>query len=590
MTAAASTVAANPAGDPLDGLPDRLAGIVHQLSGSRQSLEQVFLGMGEHLLGSTSLLNEVAAAHEGMPAELESVEFNTAAEHLETIRDDVARMAASHSDEGGLIERLAGMARAVSSPLHDLRKAMRAIRLVAVNARIAAVGIGGQQGELSAFTTDMMVLGQSVEEAVAAFAKAHDTLVESLVGAADASSAFTKRHGGTMNKVSVQLTEHLRLVDAHRERARGKAAEHAVLTGQIRSRVGSAVSALQIGDITRQRVEHVEQMLEMLAGHTSGPPSPMSLSTSDTLAAVCHLAAAQLDQALSDFDHQIAELALSLRRLAHDATEILRLGNKEAEASLDDGDTALGAIIDDLVEIRALLRDFAQTRARTEKMAAEVARSAAVMVDRLGAIEETEQKIRLLSLNTAIQCGRLGDDGNALRVIARELRDIAGQTVAAAGAITHAMTDAQTLAGRLLEGDGADSAHRIADLEGKAETAIHLFGAVLTRLRARVGTMTATGPRAVRQFEAAAGHVSGRRDLGASWRDAFKDVLALVTNWSEGFDAGAADETFLNRIRGRYTMDSERHVHDTLLGGSPPAADPVGSVADAQDDDDNIFF
>lgn len=572
--------------DAVDELGTQLARIERQLAAPRGDLERAFLDMGQHLLDSIKLLNEITAAHEGIPAELGSAEFNTATQHLETIRDEVARMAASHVDEGDHIERLTSMAQTVSMPLHDLRKAVRTIGLIAVNAKIAAAGISGPQGELSAFTTDMMELGQDVGKAVASFADAHSRFARNLAVATSTNAAFAGRHSGTMDAISSRLTGHMHRVNTHRERAGEKAREHAALTGQVRARIATSVSALQIGDITRQRVEHIEQTLAMLADYVSSPAEDPFARTS-TIAATCQLSDRQLDETLQDFDHKIVDLTQSLRQLAGDAADVVETGGKEAEAALTDGDSALGAMISDLGEISALFRDFAETRAGTEKMAAEVSQSVVVMVGHLDAIGKIEHKIRLLSLNTAIQCGRLGEDGRALRVIAQDLQDIAAETVVASGAVMEGLDDAERLARLLIDGETSALAHRIAELQIRASTAIDLFEAVSERMRDRMITMIAAGPSAVRQLDTAASHVFGQRELGAAWNDARTDILAFAAPRGQAFDTAVIDAEFFARVRGCYTMDSERHIHDALLGSSPqsaPATDPAAGLGAELDD------
>lgn len=570
-----------------DTADTELARITHRLAEPRQDIERAFLDMGQELLGSVALLGELSAAHEGMPGELESEEFNAAATTLASIRDEVLRMDEAHTGEDGRLERLAVLARAVSAPLHDLRKAVRTIRLVAVNARIAAAAIAGAQGELGAFTTDMMDLGQRVADTVTIFAEAYERFASALAKARNANAAFSSRHGGTMAKISARLAEHLGHVGTHRERARTKAREQSALTTHIRSRIGQAVSALQIGDITRQRVEHVEEALAMLADYRV--PADDNPERDNTIAALCKLAVAQLDDASSEFEHKIVDLSQALDQLALDAENMVDAGTREATAALSDGDTALGAITGDLDRIRTLFGDFAKTRESIEEIAGEVARSVAEMVDHLGAIERIEHSIRLLSLNTALQCGRIGEEGRALRVIAHDLRDIATGTVTASSAILAALDGAAELARALVQGNASDLGHRTAGLEAEAGTAIELLGAVSARLRDHAGTVAAVGPRVARRLQAAAGSAGERRDLSVSWRSVRPDIFALSTSGADDLALSMVDEELLARLRARYTMDAERQIHDALLGCSPRPDAP--STEPEQDADlDDIFL
>lgn len=572
-----------------DTADTELARITHRLAEPRQDIERAFLDMGQELLGSVALLGELSAAHEGMPGELESEEFNAAATTLASIRDEVLRMDEAHTGEDGRLERLAVMARTVSAPLHDLRKAVRTIRLVAVNARIAAAAIAGAQGELGAFTTDMMDLGQRVADTVTIFAEAYERFASALAKARSANAAFSSRHAGTMAKISLRLAEHLGHVDAHRERARTKARVQSALTTHIRSRIGQAVSALQIGDITRQRVEHVEEALAMLADYREGVPAGDNPERDNTIAALCKLAVAQLDDASSEFEHKIVDLSQALDQLALDAENMVEAGTREATAALSDGDTALGAITGDLDRIRTLFSNFARTRESIEEIAGEVARSVAEMVDHLGAIERIEHSIRLLSLNTALQCGRIGDEGRALRVIAHDLRDIATGTVTASSAILAALDGAAELARALVQGNTSDLGRRTVGLEAEAGTAIELLGAVSARLRDHAGTVAAVGPRVARRLQAAAGSAGERRDFSVSWRSVRPDILALSTSGADDLALSMVDKELLARLRARYTMDAERQIYDALLGCSPRPDAP--STEPEQDADlDDIFL
>ncbi|WP_404400472.1 hypothetical protein [Pelagibacterium halotolerans] len=563
-------------------LPDPDAVLTHicaSLAAPRRKIEETFLDMGQQLLDSVRLLNEISTAHEGIPAELKSEQFAGIEKTLTAIRDEVLQMSGAHGEEVGCLDRLNAMAQAASTPMHALRKSVRTIKLVAVNARVIASVTQGDQRDLEVFTVDVRDLTQKVDEAVADFAKAYERFAHDLANARSASMAFAERHDGTMTGIVSRLDKHLNSVAAYRQRAAAAAGEHTDLTAQIRARVSQAVSALQIGDMTRQRVEHVEEALAMLVERASGV-------NVDTHAAAARLLAALLEDAGQDFERQVADLAQTLEDLADDADKVLLAGKSEAATAFSDGEAALGSIVDELAEIRALFRDFAQTRAETEKIAAEVARSVAVMVERLAAIGEIEQSIRLLSFNTAVQCAKLGEEGGALRVIAQSLREIVSETVEASSAILGALDAAESHAQALADGAAAGQARRIAALESAADGAVDLLGQVSGRLRVHVSTMTAVGPQAVKQLNTAAGHAAGQRNLSAVLHAAQAEILALASSEP---DLSALDAEFFARLRARYTMDGERQVHDRILD-LPPSLDATATAPDEEAALDDVFF
>ncbi len=548
------------------GFRHELMRLAPLLAEPRRAIEQVFLDMGRDLLGCSALLNEITAAHEGLSAEFESDICDRAARHLQAIRDQVEQLAAFQSGEQDHMTRLAAVAAAVTGPLSGLRQAVRAIKLITVNARIAAAGIGGQKHDFDAFTSDMKSLSSSVETAVAAFSDALGKLVVNLESAHSANAAFAARHGNTIALISDRLAANQEIATAHRARAKTKAEEQRVLNGQILMSVAAAVGAMQIGDITRQRVEHVEQVLEELAELADSAQSEPSHDLATTISVACHLQVLQMDDTLEAFDREILGLAGSLRSLASDATAILQAGSREAETLLSAGGSALGAMIEDLRKIRILFDDFGRTRSEIEKTAREVERAVAVMVGHLDSVADIEHNIRLVSLNTTIQCTQLGVEGRALRVVAQELRDLAKSTVATAAAIMDGLREAEALVGRLGDGASHSMAQTVSALAGDAGTAIELFETMAERLQGHVATMTAAGPRVIRQLTAGTEAVSGRREFTRGWHVGRSRIASLAPLDSQSCDPSTVDVAFFARLRSRYTMDSERRLHDALLG------------------------
>ncbi|GGY08869.1 chemotaxis protein [Litchfieldella qijiaojingensis] len=591
-----TTSSPNTARERIDGeLGAELAPIIEWLAAPRADIERVFLEMGDSLVGCAQLLNDISAAHEGMPAELSGEAFSRASRRLEAIRDQVMAMGTSHSGEQQNIARLFAMAASVASPLHDLRRTAATIEIITTNARIVAADLGGQEGEFAVFTTDMGELGRRVERVVGEFSQAYERLIESLGVAERANAAFTARHGDTLVRIAARIDEHLRSVTGHRERGALKAAEHSRLTGQIGARVGMAVSALQTGDITRQRVEHIEQALDVLAEHvaTASGEDDEPLACEDTIAAVCRLQAVQLDETTQDFDQRVAELAETLRKLAEDAAVALRDNDQESEALLANSGTALAAMTSDLRGIGSLFEDFEQTRAGLEKVAGESAHAMTEMVERLDAIRDIEQRIRLLSLNTAIRCSQLGERGRALRVVAGFLGDLARQTVAASDAILAGLEEADELARHLVRESSADASGKMAGLEEEVDAVQLELDGVVERLSERAETVASAGPRAVRLLEEAAANVLGRQGFSDDWRRALTELESFAHPGDELYELTDVDADLIARLRAHYTMDSERRVHDRLFG-SPSASEPeleeTKPETEPVTDLDDIFF
>ena len=589
-----SHAAGEPVTWPIAGREDpdaRLRAIAEELAGPRRILEKVFLQMGEGLAACTTLLGEISAAHEAMPAEFASPAFTAAVRHLEDTRDQVNAMAAAHFGEQDHILELSDMTASVGAPISELRKAVRAISLISTNARIVAASFGGNNSDVAAFTSDMAELARSVNEAVGAFSRSYDRLVSSLAAARTANAAFTARHGGTMTHISGEITAQLEAVDCHRVQAAAKVVERSKLTGEIRSRIGNAVFALQIGDITRQRIEHVEEAFDALEASSSDAAS------CGTFVAICHLQGMQLDEAIEDFDAGVVDLAATLNQLAQDAAVVLRDSNEEAATLLSAGGSALAMMIADLRAICVLFVEFERTRLGLEKIVDDVAQSVAAMVHHLDSIRTIERQIRLLSFNATIQCGRVDnqEQGRALRVVAEQLRDLSGQTVVAAGAIMTGLKEADTRTRLLMEGRSSLVAEQTTVLREAAVAAIDMFEAVVGRLRKGAEAMRSIGGRTVQLLGSTAESVSSRQHFSSDWRRTRADIDALTEGVRADFDPAAVDPALQTELRARYTMEDERSVHDKVFGttsdsAAPPIAATEAAATEAAESLDELFL
>lgn len=556
---------------------NRYSTLAEELATSRRIIETSFLDMGQRLLDSVGMLGEITAAHEGMPAELQGEDFTRAVSLLQMLREEAGAIAARQDANGTRVNALNVMARDLDDPIDTLTKAVRNLGLIGINARIIAAGITEQSGDFAAFAMDMIDLGKDASNIVLAFSTSHRKLVAALSTAAKANALFREKHGDTLAMISMRLGEQIAVVEQHKLHAIADVAESGRVARTISSRIGEAVSALQVGDITRQRLEHVEDALTDLDSQATNGA---------TEALVLRLQTLQLDETSADFAREVGAFIGAVGHLASDARLVLDDSRSQSDALLAKGGTALAGLTDDLQAMLLLLADFEAMHTRLVALRAEVGGCVSDMQDRMEAIGSLEQTMRLLSINTDVRCSRLGEEGRALRVVAQEMRVLSALTVGAAS-VANASLDRSKSA---LDEDEAPADASSHSLTTDATTAIGLLNSVVARLRERAATIATAGPRAAAllQDAAAASNAYGHH------ADEWQRLLEQLDADCDQIDAeeGEPDREFLARIRKRYTMAQERHIYDALCGGLSEGTDaepePDESGADA--DLDSMLF
>lgn len=557
-----------------------LRGVASELARPRQAIEQSFLQMGDGLSNCVKLLEIISAAHESLPVEFSSEEFSAAARTLLEIRDHVNAIAASHADEKDHVGLLAETTAKVEQPMFDLSATVRAIGQVATNARIVAARLGTSNEDVTAFTSDMASLALKVNEAVDAFSLGYERLAKRLAAARLTNSAFLARHGNTITQISQTLESELETIAAFRREVESIASERAEMTSQIRGGIGKAIFALQIGDITRQRIEHVEKACARLQDRSRGQASPAAL------AAIGQLQLTQLDQTTGCFESEVADLAANINGLSRSAAAVLDEGSNGAETLLSAGSRSLTRIAGELRNICSLLDEFERARVERERIVDDVTRSVAEMVRHLQSIRAIEQQIRMLSFNATIQCCSVddGEEGRGLGAVAEQLRDLSGQTAAAASAIMAGLkaADDQTLV--LMDERNSLDAQQVVAIRVGAVTAIGVFERIAGRLRTSRERIKTIGRRAVWLLGMTSRRVSDRQRISNGWRLAHCKLERFMATTADAPNPDAVDEELRDELRSAYTMEDERRIHDRFFSIEPNEA--VSADAESENLDD----
>ncbi|MGW1420925.1 hypothetical protein ACWAT4_12540 [Bradyrhizobium manausense] len=557
-----------------------LRGVANELARPRQAIEQSFLQMGDGLGNCVKLLELLSAAHEALPVELSSAEFSTAAQMLVDIRDHVNAIAVSHADEKDHVGLLAEMTARVEQPMSDLRATVRAIGQISTNARIVAAGFGASNQDVTAFTSDMASLAQKVNEAVDAFSLGYERLSKRLTAARLTNSTFVARHGNTIAQIAKTLESELETIAVFRKQVESIADERAATTSQIRSGIGRAIFALQIGDITRQRIEHVEKACGLLRDRSHVQASQ------EAMAAIGRLQLVQLDQAIGRFEGEVADLAENINGLSKNAVAVLNDGSNEAQTLLSAGSESLSRIAGELRHICSLLGEFERARVEQERIVDDVTRSVAEMVGHLQSIRAIEQQIRMLSFNATIQCCSVddGEEGRGLGAVAQQLRELSNQTVAAASAIMAGLKCADDQTQVLMNERNALDSQQIDAVREGAAAAIGVFERVAGRLRASTERIKTVGRRTVWLLGMTSQRVSDRQRISNGWRLAHSKLEQFMATASDNPDPDAVEQGLREELRSVYTMEDERRTYDEFF--SIESSAPASADQNSEDLDD----
>jgi hypothetical protein len=299
------------------------------------------------------------------------------------------------------------------------------------------------------------------------------------------------------------------------------------------------------------------------------------------------------------FNREVVEAEDALNQLATDSKAVTDhsqqvYGNGNAEDQ-----SPLATLNAELGRAALVLADCEAERGKLDRVAADVEATVRVLLDHVEAVGEIEANMRLVSLNAAVKCAQLGPRGTALNVIARQLRQLTGETVTSAQAAMSNLQEAGALAQSFHGASTGDKASGVRQLEEEATASMTLLSTVEKRLAGALAILRDDGPRAVNLLGAAASGFFGHAEISQSIFDVQSRIEALMAENAFAEGASVSSSLFapvLQKLRSRYTMESERALHDRLFGAPPrevrlveEPAEPVMDAA-AEDDLDAIFF
>ncbi|MBO9590136.1 hypothetical protein [Devosia sp.] len=553
------------------------------LAKPRQEIEEAFVSVGSRLSEGAAMLNKLTRQFEALPAALQGEEVIEASSQLRAVARTALQLTEDFAKEKADLTRLVEVVSAANSPIGELRRTVKMIGIVSINARVTAAGIVGDNDDFEVFTTDIATLSDSARSTIHEFSQVYRQLVTEVAQAANQRDRFDAAHAHTLTELAHNLDETLEALDRQRQSAVESSAETGRVSRQIVGRIGSAVMALQVGDSTRQRLEHVEAGLDCLADILGG--KPVDGSTFDdavgeeALTALSLLEQEQLRATAADFAGEVGEAEQALQALAADAGTIMArsrnlYGDGENEAS------ALTVLSAQLRVATEILRDCEMERSKLEAVAAAVQQTVSILLGHVAAVQDIEANMRLVSLNAAVRCAQLGPRGASLTVIASQLRELTTETVVAAEAAMAQLDEASALAGAFGAAAGGDNAGQIGRLEQQANHAMTLLTRLDEGLSAAMESLNADGPKVIGLLQAAARGIDGQSRFAESMDDIALQIAALSSDAMP--DPLAAElSPVLERLRKTYTMEAERQIHSRLFGGAVAA--PVEEASDDMD-------
>ncbi len=554
-----------------------LGGTADAISRTFAPCERACLDVGARLGDAIPGLSDLAGLFEMLSQSLESEEFRAAGLDLQAVARQIEATANELTGESRALADLVALNEAIAQRICQLLESSRTIAVLVFNVKIEAASLSDAGEDMRSFVDGLHQLAQRAQQALNEYQLTHGKLYDLLHASSEAQKGFQESHQARLLSIAAEIAASVAAVADRRREVAGPLLEIGAQCQRIGAQIGQCVMALQVGDSTRQRIEHVHSALHLAAdGLEAGAAGDIWAELAEAAAAemrksvaaaICRLQSRQLDAALHDFTAEVDTISASLQGLLADSDELAKRGRALFGSGAGDGDSFLDHLEHRLEAARAIVDECRRARAIVDRAAAAVGGTMADLEQRTAGLSEIIIDVTMIGTNALLKSSRVGDRGKGLSVIAHELRNYAARIVEGIEELPAMLREVTDFVERFSEAGRARGADHLTALDERMLDAIGAFkanGKTMTDALTRLGRETT----AVRGMlgEAATRLAGNRDDIGASLRRAVVDIDALavgIDGAGDWLDAGA--DVLDRRVRGGYTMASERQIHDAFL-------------------------
>ncbi len=560
--------------------------VAHRLGVTAKSIEGQFLKTGDVLAGAVEGVGELITALDKLAKAMDQSMVDATTRDLSSAAAGLRVLPEGLAGRSVALETLETLSRDLSGHIVDMHQNLAYLRVVSLYIKIAAGGVEGDNGDFALFAqeiADCLVVGREHLDSFDADLRLLDhDLRSALIYEANLRTHCTELASDAPDAIEANA----RQLATQRVKVAGVAADVVALAREVRKKVGGVLMALQIGDITRQRAEHVQFGLELLEGIDG---DLVGERRDRVRGAMLALLRAQLSSTIADFRAEMAQIERNMAGIAADTREIMKLQDLAyGRVGRDEGGDFLGRIETHVGKALTLVEEMATADQAALEVGQSVAAAAGRLSERIDGIRRMQANVHQMALNATLRCARIGEAGKPITVIAVELRGHAAKLEESAD---RTLAGVESLIGGSAQvgGDGATNTASISDVLQTALARIREAGGAAD---ADIVDLARQGGAVVEAMNEASARMDCRREIGQALDDAAAALDALPAgDFDPSMEADEALVACLDALSARYSMAQEREVHRAVVGDLVAVQAPViGAEASAELDLDDVLF
>jgi methyl-accepting chemotaxis protein/outer membrane murein-binding lipoprotein Lpp len=568
--------------------------LLPRLSSVIKDREEDFLRLGAAVFGINSLAGTFSAAATQMASSVGEGALHAAIADLEQQAAEARTVFASVSSA----EQLDGMTevlrhiRTLDLAMGRFTTLVRTLKVLEITTRIESARLGSSGAGFTTLADDVRALGGVIEEHTSKIGDQSALLMNQVAAALERGRKQISAQEKVVADMFDRLFSGIAELEAMRAESAGLVVELARGSRQVTESMGHVIASVQFHDITRQQVEHVEEILEQARGEIDALPEDGDrVGLGAWVRDVLRLQAPLLGQAEDMFRRAVEEFIGNLDAIADNTRGLDERISAVAYADRG-GPSVLDTIRRHIAQVMDVMRTTSAHVAEMSRTMAGMAETIATVSTFVHGIEDIGAEIELIALNARVKAAHTGDLGRTLGVIAMEIQNLSVEARTRTGEVAEILNRISALAGRLSDlARASDVTELTGGIRDRFETVLDRLAGLDSELGTDIGRVSDLGQGLVAQIRTLTASIHFHETVSHQLKEltgTVRELESAFTPFAAALDAARQPDKLREQLS-RYTMDSERLVHLAVLGQHDDGAGPADDVELFGDDGVELF-
>jgi methyl-accepting chemotaxis protein len=558
-----------------------LEGMAAELKVVAATTEDEFLAIGGRLQDFYQRGTEITALASEMMGEVAGEQVTQTMDGIANLLDEMGRYVGNARQEieasSATLGQILTLLEQVAGPLSGFKKVNKVLRMLGISTKIESARLGQSAAGFDTLASDVGDLAVQVNDKAGVILKRKDDLAR----------AIEQTLSGVLNAGAQQHDQVLGILDKTRgslaalsginARCSSSMAGISAVSEEVSRSIGEVVMSMQTHDIVRQQIEHVDEALTELKGRLAS-----GTAGADEVAWVCELQSAQLRHASQELDGAVQAIIGNLKEVARQQSGLSTETRGMAGIADQTGGSFFSEMQKDITVVTAALLDSSRVNRSLCGAMGTVTDTVGEIASFVGDIEKIGEEIKLIALNAQIKSAYTGEEGAALGVLAEAIQRLSIDAIDHTTVVSRTLHEIITVTQSLNNGVSSDSSDLEAEVRGMVQGLSSLLGVLQSVNETLLRSLTNMDD-AVTQLSSDIDRVTSgitvHRKVAQVLEGAVRGLGGVVVE-ARRIAPTAGQGANLDELASRYTMHSERKIHESLLDGGQISAPGPDSFDD----------